>query len=399
MRLSQTERQLALDLVCRLINIPSPYFQEAEIMAYAHSRAQALGLPAKIHHYQAELFDFNGQNLYGQIDGQSDGPFIYLGGHLDTVNVAAGWQRDPLSATQEGNRLYGTGALDMKSGCSAILMALHLFLRDFPRFKGCILYHLASVEEGPYGLGTTHFLKDILHDTPDFGLITEPSSALAETEDMAICLGAMGGYQYTIELHGLSAHAATPDQGISALDEAARLVQLLNRIEGLSHPVMGQAASCVIGLQAGSGACSVPDKATIEVFRHIVPGETRHTIEQEIKAAIARAKLRCDSTITFRPAPAEGFDGGFAPFYTDPENHYVGRLSHLIEQYSGRPPVMSFSKAIGDFNLLGGQRRIPTVLFGASGGRIHQPDEYLDIESYYRLIEVLYAFLKDSLVD
>lgn len=34
---------------------------------------------------------------------------------MDTVKICNGWKRDPLGAEVEGNRLYGQGALDIKS--------------------------------------------------------------------------------------------------------------------------------------------------------------------------------------------------------------------------------------------------------------------------------------------
>ncbi|NLY36205.1 MAG: M20 family metallopeptidase [Tissierellia bacterium] len=396
MKLTSKEQNEALALLRELIKIPSGYFDEENIMNFTKMVAQNYNLPAKLHRYSFKPLEFEGLNLYGLIEGEG-GPLIYLGGHLDTVHLASGWTKPPLGATLEEGRLYGTGALDMKAGCAAILYTLKLFLRDYPKFNGKILYHFASVEEGPYGLGTTFFIKDILKQVPDFALIAEPSSALAELDNASISLGAKGGYNYKVYLKGLSTHAATPEMGISAAEDAAKLVLELNHVETLEDPLLGKGASCVIALHSASGACSVPDEAEIEVFRHCVPGESMATIEAEIHDAIARAELKCSYTIAFREPPAQGFDGGFPPYTTDKNNPYVQRLETILKEEIGKEPAYTSSKAIGDFNLIGGVLGVPTVLYGPRGENIHSADEYVTISTYYETIHVLYEFLKKSL--
>ena len=46
--------------------------------------------------------------------------------HMDTVPIAEGWSRNPLGADVIGDRIYGRGACDMKSGLAAAFCA---FLR------------------------------------------------------------------------------------------------------------------------------------------------------------------------------------------------------------------------------------------------------------------------------
>ncbi len=392
-----SQKNEALELLQELIRIPSPYFKEANIMKFARFVAQDYHLPVQIHNYEFEPLDFKGQNLYGLIDG-GDGPFIYLGGHLDTVQEVQGWTRDPLGAEIEGNLLYGTGALDMKAGCAAILYTLKIFTENYPKFKGKILYHFASVEEGPYSLGTTFFLNEILKEDPDLAIITEPSSGLAESSQPNISIAAKGGYNYKIHLEGLGAHAATPEKGISAAEDASKLVLKLNHVDTLEDELLGKGASCVIALNSSSGAASVPDKATIEVFRHVVPGESKETIIEEIKKAIKEADIRSKYTISFRKPPLEGFDGGFPPYKSDPHHPYIRLLSRVTKEVLKKTPEIGYSKAIGDFNLIGGVRNIPTVLFGPMGKNYHSADEYVEIDSYYQVIEVLYKFLEELLV-
>lgn len=141
----------------------------------------------------------------------------------------------------------------------------------------------------------------------------------------------------------------------------------------------------------------MPDEARVEVFRHVVPGETIETIRREVEAVLTDLALRSQAEVRFRPSPAEGFDGGFAPYYYDETNVHIKRLIEVCRRVYAKEPIRTTSKAIGDFNLIGGLYAIPTVLVGASGGAIHQPDEYVELTSYYQLIELLIDFLATSL--
>ncbi|MDF2676152.1 MAG: peptidase [Bacillota bacterium] len=68
-----------------------------------------------------KITGFKGINLIGYLEGSEKGPVILLNCHLDTVKECAGWSKDPYNPTIENGRLYGLGALDMKSGCAALL--------------------------------------------------------------------------------------------------------------------------------------------------------------------------------------------------------------------------------------------------------------------------------------
>ncbi len=48
-------------------------------------------------------------------------------------------------------------------------------------------------------------------------------------KEPVICLGARGGYGYSIKIHGKSSHAATPENGINAVDEAGKLIVELSK--------------------------------------------------------------------------------------------------------------------------------------------------------------------------
>ena len=82
------------------------------------------GLTADHTLFDKQLEYFAGKyNLIATL-GQGEGGLL-LAGHTDTVPYDAGrWSKDPFQVTEEGNRLYGLGTIDMKGFFAFIVSAL-----------------------------------------------------------------------------------------------------------------------------------------------------------------------------------------------------------------------------------------------------------------------------------
>lgn len=388
-----------IQLLRSLISIKSPYFHEHEIMEFTKSWLNEHDIPAKIHRYFDDVATkFYGENVCGCIDSGKPGHTIYLGGHLDTVNLCEGWTKPKYEGYIEDGYMYGLGSLDMKSGCCAIMLALEEFTKNYKdTFTGKIIYQFVSDEEGPYGLGTVALIKDNvdgLRDSIDFAIIAEPSAAFTESVHPNICLGAKGGYNYTIKLHGKASHAAIPNLGINAVDDAAEVIRRLREIPPVTDKYLGKSLQCVISVKGGGNACSVPDYAEIEVFRHCVRGENINSIYNEVENAIKQADIKSQWEILFRQALSNEFDGGFIPFCTDPENEFLKTLIASTTKVCRREPSFSYFQSIGDFNHIGGLLSIPTVLFGADGDSFHSYDERVKIQSVVEISNSILEFLK-----
>ena len=250
-------------LLQQLTAIKSAYFHEDEIMAFARDWLCRQELPAQLHEYHdAKVTDFHGKNVIAVIDGGRPGPVICLNGHLDTVQLCGGWTRDPYGEL-DGDRLYGVGALDMKSGCAALMVTAARFAAAHKTFAGKIKLALVSDEEGPYGLGTNALIEDGYLSDVDFSIITEPSAGFDGKPFPDVCLGARGGYGLEIRFYGKSAHAANPGKGHSALLDAAKVAQALEQVDYVEDPHLGKGTCCVVGINADGGACSVGVESTV----------------------------------------------------------------------------------------------------------------------------------------
>ncbi|HPF19014.1 MAG TPA: M20/M25/M40 family metallo-hydrolase [Anaerovoracaceae bacterium] len=385
-------------LLQQLVAIQSPYFQEDRIMDFVKEWFLRENLPAEIRAYhEAKVTDFHGKNVVLELKGSGQGPVIHINGHLDTVNLCQGWTRNPEGEIR-GDRLYGVGALDMKSGCAAAMIALKEFRNTHETFKGKIKASFVSVEEGPYGMGTNALIESGFLDDVDFSVINEPSAGFNDKPFPDICLGARGGYGLEVEFFGKAAHAATPELGISAAKDAAAVIRELDHIEFKEDEHLGKGTCCVIAMEADGGACSVPDYAKIKLFRHIVRGEDEALILREIDEAVARANIRSTYRSSFREAPSEG-SRGFMPYTVSVDEPLVKQFVDSVRSVSQKEPSYSYFQSIGDFNYLGTRIDAPALIFGASGENFHGKDEYAELESVYETAKILYDFLVRVLVD
>lgn len=391
-------QQDVVNLMKDLISIKSPYFEEDEIIEFVQNWFSENHLKPYVHeYYDAKVTKFKGKNVILNLHGQAEGPTICLNGHLDSVKLCNGWSLDPYQGTIENGNIYGVGALDMKSGCCSIMLAVKKFVENHNKFKGKIITTLVSDEEGPYGLGTNALIEDGLLSDVDFSIVAEPSAGFIGKPFPVLCLGARGGYGLEIELFGKSAHAALPELGLNAAGDASRVVCALNDVINMEDELLGRDALCVVAVESNGGACSVPDYAKVKLFWHIVRGENEDTIRQEIEKAIQRAKIKCDYKINFREAPSEG-SKGFMPFTVDRENEYVKTFIKSIKEVCGKEPSIDYFQSIGDFNYLGSRLNAPTVIFGAEGKNFHSSDEHASISSIVETAEIIYCFLKKMLL-
>jgi len=386
------------EVLKKLVSISSPYFEEDQIMTYVYKWFDDQGMKTTLHSYHEDkVTDFRGKNIIVELEGSQPGPTICLNGHLDTVKLCNGWTKNPLGQV-EGDKLYGVGALDMKSGCASTMVALKAFKENHKTFKGKILSTYVSVEEGPYGMGTNALIEEGYLDNVDISIITEPSAGFTGNAFPDICLGARGGYGLEIEFFGVSAHAATPDLGKNAALAASKVINELENVDYVEDPHLGRGDLCVVAVNCDGGACSVPDYASVKLFWHIVVGEDEESIRREIEKAIKRAHIACDYKINFREAPSEG-SKGFLPYTITGEEPLAAAFIDTVNGICDRRASQSYFQSIGDFNYLGSRLNTPAIIFGPSGEGFHASDEYVWLESVYKTAEVIYAYLEKALVE
>jgi len=390
--IKEINREKVEELISALVKIPSPWFEEQEITEFVNSYLKKINLKPWLHKIsEQKMTKFEGHNVIAEV-GNNNGPVILLNAHMDTVKICSDWKRDPFGAEVEGNKLYGQGALDMKSGLAAAMVAMELLKGIEDKMQGKVLFTAVVDEEGPYGLGTDALIRDGITDSCDMAIVTEPAAAFAPkgVKNPCLLIGARGRYLYEIKIKGKSAHGAMPYLGVNALVDASKIITALEEMTLGSHPFLGEGSLCVLKIEGGGETISVPDKSRILADRHVVVGETEEQVKKEAEEVIEKLNLKSEVMVGFRDAPYPEVKG-YGSYITSKDHILVREFENSFSELTGQKPILSSFMSIGDFNYLGDKSRanLPTIIIGADGDNVHSPEEYVDLEDATTITRVL----------
>lgn len=231
--------QDAVELLKKLISVPSVSREEAQAADIFEQQVKAWGLPAR------QI----GNNILIQETLDPAKPTLLLNAHIDTVKPVSTWTRDPFSPTLEGDVLYGLGANDCGGGLVSLLQAYRILRKQPIAYN---LVYLASCEEEVSG---ENGFRLALNELPkiDVAIVGEPTCmqpAIAEKGLMVI-----DGTAY-----GKSGHAAR-NEGVNAIYEALDdLVWLRDYRFKKSSPLLGDTKMTVTVLNSGTQHNVIPDE-------------------------------------------------------------------------------------------------------------------------------------------
>ncbi len=377
------KREDMVKLLRELVNIKSPFFEESEIIDYLRGRMSYYNrLQTKIHHYEEKtITGFKGENLIVRLRGKGGGPQLLINGHVDTVPLCDGWTVDPYEGIEKDGRLYGLGSLDMKAGVAASVFVLESLVEAGIELKGDLLFTAVSDEEGPYGLGTHYTIVDGITKGSDYCIIPEPSGPFAPGNESFPCvaLGSRGTAVYYVTVKGKSAHGATPEKGINAVEDAARIITAVTENLDLGeHPLLGKGTMCITNLRGGEKYLLVPEEASFTIYRHTVEGDADQAL-REVKEIVDSLGLESEVTIKLRDLPHP--DAYFLPWTIEENTSLVQSLKQGSKEILGNEMQTTYFRSESDANHIAPRLNIPTVLFGPDGANFHASDEYVEIDT------------------
>ncbi|MFX0030829.1 MAG: M20 family metallopeptidase [Candidatus Hermodarchaeota archaeon] len=181
-----------------------------------------------------EIFPFgdNRANLYCALNDKFDGKTLVYNGHMDVVPPGneEEWKYHPLSASIKRKRVYGRGAIDMKGGLAAIVIALKLLKKLSLKLSGNLILNAVADEETGGFLGTKWLVENKLTTIEcDFVIIAEPTRL--EPLGMGAIVGEKARIEIKIVTNGISSHAAIPFAGKNAIIMMSEIIQNLDKIE------------------------------------------------------------------------------------------------------------------------------------------------------------------------
>ncbi len=310
--------------------------------------------------------------------GPDSGRSLMFAGHLDTVGVE-GMTHAPFDAAIEGDRLYGRGSADMKSGVAAMCCAaLAAYDGIGSAAHGQII--IAAVADEEYeSLG----MRSVI----DSGVKAE-CAILTEPTRLAICPAHRGFVWIEIEFTGRAAHGSQYEIGIDAIRHAGLLLAEIDDLDAGSlhdrkHPLLGRASVHASTITGGIGMSTYPDRCVLSIERRTIPGENADTAMSELHGALARVRSRrpeLDATVRLI--------GAQAPSDVDTGAPVVRMLERAITKSGARVSVEGLS-AWTDAALLN-EAGISAVCFGPGDIALaHAAAEFVPVSEIVRATEIL----------
>jgi acetylornithine deacetylase/succinyl-diaminopimelate desuccinylase-like protein len=237
------------------------------------------------------------------------------------------------------------------------------------------------VDEEAYSKGARAMMTTDLAGC-DAIVLAEP---YPDDESKPTPLGITGKVLYELTVKGHAAHGFHPEEGINAIEEAARILAALDRLPMREHPDFGRGNYSTIKIEGGYRVYSVvvPDRCRIEINRLLVPGETTASAVEDMEALVRSLGLRAEVEVGLKPPRYE-------PFVLSREEAIVRLFDGVYREVMGSPPVYEYSKGITDANVFA-EHGIP-CLHSVRREDIHQPNEFVPIESL-PLVSRMYALL------
>jgi len=331
--------------------------------------------------FSAEVPHDGALGVVGSFFGAGQGRSLLLNGHIDVVPTGdpADWTTGPFEPRVRAGALYGRGACDMKGGLAAAIAAVDAVQRSGVEIGGRVL--VASVigeEDGGCGTLAT-LLRGV---SADACIIPEPT-------ELAVVPANAGALSFRIRIRGLSAHGATREEGVSAIERLPivhRALLDLERdrntrdIDPLFSWMKLPYAICAGRVRGGDWPSSEADWLELEGRYGVAPGEDLDAARRELEDAIAAAALQ-DEWLTEHPPTVEWWGGQFLPGRTDTSHPIVTTVSGALEDASSRALSMKGMPYGCDLGLMDRVGGIPTVVFGPGDVRhAHRPDEHVPID-------------------
>ncbi|MDP6377734.1 MAG: acetylornithine deacetylase/succinyl-diaminopimelate desuccinylase family protein [Pseudomonadales bacterium] len=393
----ESKRDDMVDLTQALVRIPSvnpPGDAYTPCVELIGNRLKRRGFD--VMYYRAEgtpgdTDEYPRMNVVARIEGRRPGPCVHFNGHIDVVEVGAGWSTDPFAGVIRDNRIYGRGACDMKGGLAASIVAMEALLELHPNFPGAIeISATADEETGGYG-GVAWLAEAGIMASPriDHVIIPEPLN-----KDR-VCLGHRGVWWAEIETFGRIAHGSMPFLGDSAI---RHMFAVLDAFEQRLYPALGTkrtnmpvvpdgARSSTMNINSVHGgqgehfsglpAAAVADSCRTVIDRRFLIEEDITDVKAEVRDILEHLRSHRDH---FRYELRDLFE--VIPTMTEREAPVVTAVSRAVQKVLGKPPQLVVSPGTYDQKHIDRIGRLNNCIAYGPGilDLAHQPDEYIDID-------------------
>ncbi|HET6818218.1 MAG TPA: succinyl-diaminopimelate desuccinylase [Mycobacteriales bacterium] len=339
-------------LTASLVDVPSPSGGEGRLADEIETALQ------QVPHLKVER---DGDAVLARTDlGRAQR--VVIAGHLDTVPVA-----DNLPSRRDGDRLFGCGSSDMKSGV-AVMLRVAASLADPRHDVNWLFYDNEETDASRNGLGrvagnAADWLK------ADLAVLMEPTSNRIEA-------GCQGTLRALVVATGRRAHSARSWLGDNAIHRAGEVLTRLAAYEPRRVVIDGceyREGLNAVRVEGGVSGNVVPDRCTVTVNYRFAPDRDEQQALDHVREVLA--PFECVVTDS---------SPGALPMLSE------RATTDFVRTVGGEPVAKLGWTDVARFAQLG----IPAVNFGPGDPNVaHTREEYVDLPRIAEAERVLRAYL------
>ena len=373
-----------LELTTELIKCRSVTPQNDGAIELLSEKLQKIGFNCEIVEFSENDSD-SIKNLWAKIGDKS--PTLSFAGHTDVVPEGDEtlWESPPFDGINDGNKIIGRGAVDMKGSIGSFISAISIFLdKNGKQFNGTISLIITGDEEGKAVNGTQKLLEwmEKNNHTFDDCIVGEPTNPNKLGE--MIKIGRRGSTNITLTLKGNEGHVAYPQLADNPIP---KLILILNELikEPLDEGNEYFDASNleITSIDAGNSASNViPPEITAKLNIRYNDNFTKEKIESEIESRLKKHDYEYSIN----------FEHSGDSFITEP-GEFVNNLSKIIEKHCKITPTLSTTGGTSDARFIKNYGRV--VEFGLVGASMHKINEYSNNADIEKLKDIYLDVLND----
>lgn len=366
-------------LASDLVRIPSFKTEETPLARWLADYLGERGYEIDLQEVEPGRFQ-----VIATLRGTGGGKSMMFNGHIDIDPLSLGWKHDPWEPTVEGDRLYGSGVMNMKGADAAMITAAEAVRLSGERLPGDIIVALV-VGELQGGIGTVHMLKSGVR--ADAAIVPEPFGANAVVTTHA------GVTEMAITVLGYSRHISDRTGAVDAIEQMMKAIPAIKQTKFRAITDARLPALPLVnvgGIIGGRGRDHdlkgpnfTADVCTVIVDVRFPPGQTAATVEEDIRASLDALAAE-DPNFRYEIAHPLPPQYGALTVTMEPTDIPLDEplVAAVLTHYRavvGRDPLeigvsLPMSYAGNDTAHLW-RAGIPCLLFGPSGGWDVSPDE------------------------
>jgi acetylornithine deacetylase len=361
-----------------------PEFLEHRVTDYLEQVFRRLGVP-----WHRQTVAPRRDNIVAFLAGDSPAaPLLLFEAHQDTVPVT-GMTIDPWRPVVDRGRLFGRGACDVKGGLAAMLCAFARLVAAPPPGRPALA--LACTVNEEHGFSGAKALVELWSQPGSIFPAPPAAAVVAEPTALEVVVAHKGVVRWRCHALGRAAHSSQPALGDNAIFRLAPALAALQHyalhlVPTLAeHPRCGRPTLSVGTIVGGLSVNTVPDRATIEIDRRLVPGEDAEPAYRQTIDYLAQA-CGPDWPLVHDP-----------PFLVSrplADEHNLDLAHRLLAQARSAGAASAVvGVPYGTNAAVTAAAGVPSVVFGpGSIDQAHTADEWIDLDQLHQASEILLRF-------